>query len=133
MPYYDEDFYYEPSEFDLKVDEFKESLMKSVKEDFITELEELKKENESLQEVKKNFESIKQDYENKKRQLNFEKNDLERKVRNARLSELTKDRQVVMYKADSKRVKPPKCDKCDVDRKIHYKTPSGKDKFEYCA
>ena len=57
-----EDFYNEgPSDFDIAIEEFKEGLRKTVKEEILNEMSRLKKENEELQEVKKNFDKIKQD------------------------------------------------------------------------
>lgn len=132
MSYYDEDFYHEPSEFEVQIEQFKSSLLDSVKDEYKQQMENLQKENAELQEVKKNFESIKRDFANKERQLQIERNDLERKVRNERLSELTKDLQVILYRADTKWLEKPKCDKCDKNRCIHYKTPSGKDAYEKC-
>lgn len=132
MDWYEDDFYNEPSEFEIIVEEFKASLMKSVKDEYLTEMEQLRNENAQLQDVKNNFSDIKKDYENKKRQLEIERNSLKSEVRRERLSELTKDLQVIMYKAYSKRVKQPKCDKCDKDRKIRYKTPLGNDAYERC-
>ncbi|WP_342025760.1 hypothetical protein AADC60_24670 [Cytobacillus pseudoceanisediminis] len=131
MSYY-EDFYHEPSEFDIQVDHFKESLMKSVKEDFLSEMERLKKENENLQDVKDNFNGIVRDYENKKQQLESEYQTLKRNVRRERLVELMKDHKVILYKAYSKKERPPKCDKCDKYRRIAYITPLGKKASEDC-
>lgn len=132
MSYYDDDFYHEPSEFEMQIEEFKQSLLNSVSEDYKRRMEELVEENYQLQQVKKDFDTIKRDFENKKRELEIERNNLKRDVRRERLSELTKDLQVIMYKAYSKRVKGPKCEKCDENRKIHYTTPSGNDAYENC-
>ncbi|MDF1511083.1 hypothetical protein Gp_81 [Bacillus phage vB_Bacillus_1020A] len=132
MSYYDEDFYYEPSEFDLKVEEFKESLSVSVKEEFLSEMERLRKENAELQEVKANFKQIKAEYDQKKRELDFEKSNLKSQVRRERLSELMKDFEVIMYRAYSKTVFPPKCDTCDRNRRIKYTTPLGREAYEDC-
>lgn len=132
MNYYDEDFYHEPSEFEMQIEEFKSSLLNSVQDEYKRKMEELQKENAELQEVKKNFESIKRDFANKERQLQIERNDSERKVRNERLSELTKDLQVVMYRAYSNHVEGPKCERCDKNRRIYYKTPLGKEMYEKC-
>jgi len=131
MNYYDE-FYQEPSEFEIQVDEFKTSLMKSVKEEFINEMEEIKKENEELQEVKTNFLAVKSDYETKKRQLENEYQTLKNNVRRERLVDLLKDHKITLYKAYSKRVLPPKCDKCDSRRKIEYISPLGRKTHEEC-
>ena len=132
MPYYDEEFYREPSEFEMQIEEFKSTLLDSVRDEYKRRMEKLQKENEELQSIKTNFEAIKWDFANKERQLEIERNDLERKVRRERLSQLTKDLQVIMYKAYSESVQGPKCDKCDAQRRIHYKTPLGKDATEKC-
>lgn len=48
-----EDFYNEgPSDFDIAIEEFKEGLRKTVKEEILNEMTRLKKENEKLQEAK---------------------------------------------------------------------------------
>lgn len=133
MSYYEDEFYHESRELDLQVEEFKKSLMESVKEEFIAELERLKNENNQLTEVKNNFALIKQEYKNKERQLEVERRELKRKVRNERLSELTKDFQIIMYRANSERVKQPKCSNCDNNRRLYYKTPLGNDAWEYCT
>ena len=132
MNYYDDDFYHEPSEFEMQIEEFKSSLLDSVKNEYKQRMENLQKENAELQAVKKDFESIKHDYDNKKRALEYERDNLKREVRRERLSELTKDLKVIMYKAYPKSVKGPKCDRCDEKRRIHYMTPSGKDAYERC-
>ncbi len=62
MEWYEEDFYEEPSEFDNAMDEFKASLMKSVKEEYVSEMERLRAENLELQSVKTYFEKIKKVY-----------------------------------------------------------------------
>ncbi|RBP89365.1 hypothetical protein DFO70_11112 [Cytobacillus firmus] len=131
MGYY-EDFYQEPSEFDIQVDQFKESLMKSVKEDFLSEMKRLRDENEKLQGVKLSFDSIVRDYENKKQQLESEYQTLKRNVRRERLVDLMKDHKVILYKAYSKMKRPPKCNKCDEYRRIEYITPLGKKAKEDC-
>ena len=64
--YYPDDFYNEPSEFGMQVEEFKESLARSIKSEFLEEMERLKKENRKLQGIKDNFEQVKRDYERKK-------------------------------------------------------------------
>lgn len=130
---YDEDFYYEPSEFDQQIDEFKQSILGAVKDEYKAEMERLRKENHELQEVKTNFEIIKKDYKNKERKLELERKELGRKMRRERLSALMKDFEVVMYRATSEKAKLPKCELCDEKRKIRYKTPLGKDAYEDCV
>lgn len=132
MSYYDEDFYYQPSEFEQQVDELKETLMNSVKDEFKEEMDRLKKENAELQEVKKKMKEIEQEYANKKRELDWERKDLEIKVRRERLAELMKGFEVQLYTIGSKGYKAPKCDKCDEKRRIHYTTPLGRETYETC-
>jgi hypothetical protein len=132
MSYYDEDFYYEPSGFDILVDEFKESLTKAIKDDYVSEMERLKKENEELQNVKDKLEEIKADYDCKKSELEYEYQNLKSNVRRERLSQLMKDFEVELYTVASRGKSFPKCDKCDEKRRIYYKTPSGKETYETC-
>jgi hypothetical protein len=132
MDWYENDFYEEPSEFDIQVSEFKRSLMKSVKEDFVSEMERLTKENKELQDIKANFEAVKRDFENKKRQLESEYQTLKSNVRRERLSQLMKDMEVELFSVASTSKSQPKCDKCDEKRRVYYKTPSGKETYEMC-
>lgn len=132
MEWYEEDFYDEPSEFEIQVEQFKENLMKSVKENFITEMEQLREENKNLQDVKANFDSIVRDYENKKRQLESEYQSLKNNVRRERLVDLLKDHKIILYKAYSKQIYPPKCDKCNKHRRIQYISPLGRETSEDC-
>ncbi|QJT70442.1 hypothetical protein [Microcystis phage MaeS] len=128
---YEEDFY-EPSEFEIMFAQMKDALLNSVKEEYIAEMVAIKKENQELQEIKKNFEALKRDFNNKKRELEMEYQTLKSNVRRERLSQLMKDMQVELYSVASKSRKCPKCDKCDENRRLYYKTPSGKDAYESC-
>ena len=129
-----EDYYFDNhSEFDAQVDEFKESLKKAVKQEHIDEMNRIKKENEELQEVKKNFEAIKEDYARKERELEYERRDLLSKVRQDRLTELLKDREVLMYRVTKTLKRAPKCDKCDDKRQIEFQSPSGRIMYENCS
>ncbi len=129
---YDEEFFYEPSEFEAKIDEFKQSLLDVVRTDYKTEMERLRTENAELQEVKKNFEQIKNDYKHKEQQLQYDRNNMEQKIRGARLAELMKNLEVTLYRADYKTVLGNKCDKCNSNRQIEFIAPSGKTMAEPC-
>lgn len=130
--YYDEEFYHEPSEFEMMVDEFKGSLMNAIKDEYIKEMDRLRKENNDLQEVKRNFDQIKRDFEQKKREFAAEYETKKSQVRRERLSELMQDCEVELYTVGSTNKYKPKCEKCDDERKIHFKTPSGRDTYEMC-
>jgi len=132
MNWHEDDFYNEPSEFDIQIDEFKRGLMKSVKDEFISEIERLKAENKELQDIKKNFEQVKRDFDRKKSDLDYEYQTLKNNVRKERLVELLKDHKTILYKASSKRELLPKCDKCDNRRRVKYTSPLGRETSEDC-
>lgn len=75
MSYYDYEFYNELSEFDEQIKEFKAALVSSIKEEFLDEMERLRKENESLRE----FRDKKEEYE---REFIEIKTEYERKIKN---------------------------------------------------
>lgn len=128
----DEDFYDEPSEFEQQIDSLKESLLKSVKDEYQTEMERLRKENAELLVVKRDLASIKSQYRQKERELESEKNNLLRKVRSERLSTLMEDVSMDMYAVDCEFVKGDKCQNCDGNRRIHFKSPQGNAVSEAC-
>lgn len=128
----EDDFYREPSEFEQQIDGLKETLMKSIKEDYISKMNRLKTENFELQKIKKNFVQMQQDFQNKERQLDMDRQELKQTVYRERLSVLMKDFEVLMFKADYKSVLPPKCDKCSEKRKVAYVSPLGKNLEEDC-
>ncbi|MEX3713397.1 hypothetical protein ABFV99_13415 [Cytobacillus horneckiae] len=126
------DFYNEPTEFDMAMHQFKSELMSAVKSEYIDEMNRLKQENESLQSIKKNYDEIRLDFENRKRELEYEYQQKRASVKRDRLSELMKDVSGEYYTVASRNILGPKCDKCDKYRKVHYKTPLGKDSSETC-
>ena len=61
-------------------------------------------------------------------------NELERIVRNKRAVEILKDFQIEIYRAKKHlELRIPKCDLCDENRKIAFKSPSGATLTEACA
>lgn len=132
--FYDDDYYYEPSEFEEKIEELKESLRESVRSEIKEELERLRKENQELKEVRDNWEKLKEEYRNKERELQRKMLTVKQEAKKARLKELFEDNgmSVVLYNVGYNFVYKPKCNKCDTDRKIHFKSPSGRDCTEAC-
>jgi hypothetical protein len=130
--YDDDDFFLEASEFNARIEEFKASLMTAVKDEFKSEMDRLKTENEALQKVKRDFDAIQREYREKHRQLEYERANMERTVRRERLASLMKDFEVVMWRADGKREYGPKCNKCDEQRRVKYVTPLGRTSEETC-
>lgn len=134
MSYFDdyEDYYNEPSEFEQQVDEFKESLLKSVKQEHISEMNRLKKENLELQEVKKNWNTIESEYKNKIRELQRKIESAESDARRAKLNDIMQELKHDLWQVYSTSVYNPKCNKCDDRREIHFISPQGKDMVESC-
>lgn len=130
--YCDEDFYDRSLEFEEEIHRLKIAMSDAIKKEFLNKMHTLEEENERLQYIEANFNKIKEDFKQKERQLEIERENLRRSIRQERLSELTKDAQVVLYSARSKYVYPPKCNKCDENRQIKYNTPLGNTAYERC-
>ena len=76
-----EDFYNEgPSDYELFMNDLKETLKKSIKDEFIKEMDKLRAENKKLQDVKENFEQIKLDYVHKEQELKAKEQDMEKNL-----------------------------------------------------
>ena len=129
---YDE-FYDEPSEFEIQIEEWKNSLRESVKKEYKEEMERLRKENAELRDIKKNWQEKIGELEAEKFKLKTATRDAENKAKKARLRELldafTKQAWGVTY---SYEYIHEKCDKCDDKGYIHYKSPQGRDVKEEC-
>ena len=130
--YYPDDFYNEPSEFDMQVEEFKESLAKSIKSDFLEEMERLKAENRKLQGIKENFEQVKRDYERKKQECERVMREAENKAKRMKVEEMLEQFKTIFWRVDWEYLYGPKCDKCDKDRRIEITLPSGNTVKDEC-
>jgi len=125
MEYYETNFYNEPTEFEMLIDDLKQSLAKSIKKEFIEKMESLEKENFDLQDVKNNFNKIESIYKEKLRELEREKQNLKTETKRMRLSELMDDKKSVMHMVNWTHLKHPKCDMCNDKRELVYKDPKG--------
>ena len=83
-----DDCFYEPSEFDEKVEEFKDYLRQSVKEEVQQKIERLEKENAELRGVRDNWDKVKRGYEAKQIELERKIADCEYDVKRKRLEGL---------------------------------------------
>ena len=124
--WFDEDFYNEPSEFEMQMEEFKESLAKSVKSEILEEMERLRKENKNLQGVKEHFEQIKRDFEKKKRECDMAMSEAEQKAKRMRVNELMEHFKIFAWGTTWEYLYGPKCDKCNENRVLEITLPSGK-------
>ncbi len=126
MLWYEDDFYNEPSKFEVQMEEFKESLTKAIKSEFLEEMERLKEENQNLQGIKEHFEQIKRDYERKKSECDWAMHEAEDKAKRMKVEELMERFKIFFWRPDWEYLYGPKCDKCDKDRRIEVVLPSGK-------
>lgn len=133
MSYYDDEPYYEPSladellmEYQLKM---KNVLLDSVKNN----IEKVKLENASLKTENNSLQIQVNKINQRERELEIQKQNLEREVRRERLSKLMEDFEVVMYRAYTTTENLPKCNKCNEKREITFTSPSGKEMTESCS
>ena len=109
-----------------------DAIKNSVRDDIKQEMERLRKENAELQQYKKErqeVENIKKFYESR---LQTQIEAYKRELRTAKIKELFGDYIVIGWGVTWKKKLPPKCDQCDSERRIHFKSPSGKDFTEPC-
>ena len=133
MCYYDswfeENWCEEPREEEMALIE---AIKENVKQDIKQEMERLRKENAELQQYKQErqeVENIKKWYESR---LRTEVEAYKRELRSAKIKELFGDYIVIGWGVKQKITLPPKCDKCDEKRIVHFKSPSGKELTELC-
>lgn len=131
--YYEFDDYFEPGEFDEKIEELKNELRESVKKEINDEIEKLRKENKELQGIKENFEAIKKDFEEKKRKCERAMQSAEYHAKHARLKELMEQVKLVLWSVTWETRYKKKCNKCDCWRKIKVMLPSGNIVADSCT
>lgn len=127
-----DDFYENYSEFDMQIDEFKSSLMKSVKQEFLDRMAKLESQNLELEEIKEKWDCLVADYKHKEYLLEQEKNNAKSEAKKMRLEELIADKKIILYRPKTDYTEKPKCDKCNSERELEYKSPTGRTMFEKC-
>lgn len=107
--------------------DIKEKFYERLKDDVKQKIKDLEKENKYLNEKTNKLEHELNKYAK-------EKSDIRLELSRARLEDLFKEVGMVdvLYSPSWKFSYIKKCDKCDGDRKVHYKTPRGKDAYELC-
>ena len=130
--YYEFDDYFEPGEFDEKIEELKNELRESVKKEINDEIEKLRKENKELQGIKNNFESIKRGFERKKEECERVMKDAEHRAKHARLAELMEQMKLVLWSVTCETRYKRKCNKCDCWRNVKVTLPSGNTVSDTC-
>lgn len=130
MDYWDD--YYEPSEFDIMMSEFKQSIVDNTRQEIKERIQKLEKENAELQEVKKNWNQIKKEHESAIRELRYKTENAEKEAKKQRAADILKMIAGKGYRPYCIFEKLPKCNKCDVNRRIHYVSPMGRQMMEDC-
>lgn len=133
MTYYDEWFEEnwceEPREEETALIE---AIKEGVRQDIKTEMERLRKENAELQQYKKErqeVESVKKWYESR---LQTEVEAYKRTLRQGKIKEFFRDYIETGWGVGCNTILPPKCNKCDEKRLVHFKSPRGKEFTELC-
>lgn len=133
MSYYDCDFFEEPFEFNMQVEEFKSSLASSVRKEFLEEMAALKKENEELREFRDNKKKYEQELREAKAEYQRKMEEAERNANNKKIKDLLRTFSVIGYRASQEYKQGPKCDRCDDYRRFHFVSPMGRNMTEECS
>lgn len=102
-----------------------EAIKENVKQDIKQEMEHLRKENAELQQYKQE----RQEYESR---LQTEVEAYKKTLRQGKIMELFGDYIGTGWGVGRNTILPPKCDKCDEKRLVHFKSPRGKELTEPC-
>ena len=133
-----EDFYSESSEFEEKIEEFKEVLVNSIKENWIFKMQKLNEENVRLKAIEHEMKEIirvnevkKDNFSRKEIEL---KKELEREFYKTRLEDIIKNyiEENEIFYAEEIHSPPLKCQMCDTERNITARFPNGKETKTNC-
>lgn len=123
---------YKPIEVEEKLNEIKSILKEAVREDLLTELATLRKENERLREYERTADANDAKLAKELQKLASERKKLEKNVKNMRIRELFGDFISTAWCVQTIYNEKPKCDKCNDKRQLEYKTPRGVTMHENC-
>jgi hypothetical protein len=129
--YYDVDIY-EPTLADEILTEASAKLMDAIKQDVAKRIKEIEQANERLSRENKILHEQVIAASQEKRDLQRQREELERKAARMSVEDFLGQRAVLMYSVGREYVKGPKCDRCNDERKLPYKTPLGADATEGC-
>lgn len=128
-----DEYWEEPSEYDEMILELKSSLRESVRQEIKDEIASLRKKLGELTDVQNNWSEKLRELEDEKYKYREAARNAKYEANKTKLSELMEsiEREAWTVKGHYEYIKP-KCDKCDKDRKFHYKSPMGRDMTEDC-
>lgn len=130
-----DDYWDEPNEFEMQIEEFKTSLRNAVRTEIKEKIESLEKELAELKTFRDERDKFIRECDNKIAEARRETKEIkamEEKWKKARLHQLLGDYLTVGWKAESSYEYGKKCEKCDEDRKIHFTSPQGNKYKEDC-
>jgi hypothetical protein len=122
----------EPSTGDIVFEELKRVLLGTLKEEIKQELETLRRENAELRPFKEEKDRMEQELSRVRADCVRKVKEAQEAARNSTFESLLGEHMVQAWKVGRDYIKPPKCDKCDANRKIHFTSPRGKDMTEPC-
>lgn len=122
----------EPSTGDIVFEELKRVLLGTLKEEIKTELETLRAENAELRPFKEDRDRMEQELARVRADCVRKVKEAQDAARNSTFESLLGEHMVQAWKVGREYLSPPKCDKCDKNRKLHFTSPRGKDMTEPC-
>ena len=132
MDYDDYEGYYEPSEVDQLVEEFKDKIREHLLPNIREEIEQLNKENTELRIKNEEYKKRESEINNKERDLKYKADNLKREVEKefyeSNIDDTLKDyiEKSEVWFADSKGFRQDKCSLCNGKRKLVANFPNGK-------
>ena len=128
-----DDYWDGPGEYDEMILEMKDALKESVRQEVKDEIESLRKKVAELTDVQKNWSEKLRELDDEKYKYKEAARNAQREANKTKLTELMEsiEHEAWTVKGNYEYVRP-KCNKCDKDRKIHFKSPSGRDMTEDC-
>lgn len=128
---YDE-FDHSYDSIDCLMDDFREKLCDMIRGEMKDEIERQERELEELRDFRDRKAEIEREHAEFLRKSKLEINRAEENAKKARLADLFAQYPLAAWRPHYEVVKPPKCDKCDEQRRIHFFSPSGVDHTEMC-
>lgn len=132
MSNYNDEFWSDYNEFDSQIEEFKDALRNSVKDEIKEKIASLEKEVEELREFREQKDKIVKKYREAINSAKHDAIEAENKWKNARLHELLGDYLTVGWGVKYENILGDKCDKCDENRQVHFTSPCGREMVERC-
>ena len=134
---YEYEEYYEPTVFDYAFTEFKEKIKNGLNAEVKEKIEKLEAENKRMKAIVDNYDDLVREAKNTKKEYKWnekiERERIEREVKGLPINELLNPLKKTFWSVTvDKYIKQPKCNKCDENRKIYFKSPQGNEFWEYC-